>query len=212
MGRRATSSCSGRLRALACAFAATLTLCTAVGLSATPASACTCVASTPEEHFERADVVFAGELVRFQGPPQAPGMRSTGLATWTFEVTEVFKGEATATQEVVSSSSGASCGLELPHEGTFVVYASRDALGMATGPHQLEANLCGGTQAGTPPAAFADLGRPPKPATEPAADAGAGGRPDDPPVPLAVAVAVAVAAAGIAAVAVALHRRRRPAA
>lgn len=209
MERSETPPRSQRARVIACTFAAMFTVCTVVGLSALPAIACSCAASTPDEHFERADVVFAGELIRFQGPPQAPVMSSNDPAVWTFEVSEVFKGEATEVQEVVSASSGASCGLELSHEGTFLVYASRDTRGLATGPHQLEANLCGGTQLGIPPAAFADLARPPRPVDGAALDAGSRSEPDEPLVPLPVAAAVAVGVAGAAALAVAVHRRRR---
>ena len=116
------------------------------GPAAGPAHACSCFASSEEALFDTADAVFRGELVGYQAPPVQPVMSSTDPATWTFAVTEVYKGEVAPTQPVLSSVSGASCGLELPHAGEFYVFVSRrDLMGQPT-PDQYQANLCGGTR------------------------------------------------------------------
>lgn len=95
--------------------------------------------------------VFVGRLADYAAPPQRAVMSSADPATWTFEVSEVYKGEAARTQEVVSEVSGASCGLEIPHRGEFLVFAELEhpmdsPTGQYVGDGQLYAGLCGGTR------------------------------------------------------------------
>ncbi len=118
-----------------------------VGPSAGPAHACSCMVSSDEEQFARAEAVFRGQLVGYQPPPAQPFMSSGDPAIWTFAVSEVYKGDVAPSQPVISAVSGASCGLEIPHQGEFFVFASRrDIMGQAT-PGPYHASLCGGTRA-----------------------------------------------------------------
>lgn len=103
------------------------------------ALACSCAGESEAVHYERADTVFAGRLVHREEPPSAPVMSSLDPATLTFEVSRVYKGEATDRQRVTTAQSGASCGLEIEGEGPFLVFAERDGAG-------LTASLCGGTR------------------------------------------------------------------
>jgi hypothetical protein len=142
-----------------------------VGPAAQPAHACSCAELwSDEEAFAWADAVFLGELVDYEPPPPRDVMSSTDPATWTFAVTEVYKGDVAATQEIVSSVSGASCGLEIPHTGDFYVFARTDNPMVEAGDGQLVADLCGGTRSiGQGPLAVADVVALPPPATEPPA-------------------------------------------
>lgn len=110
------------------------------GPGAQPASACSCMAQSDAEHFAQADVVFRGTLIGYQPPPPSPVMFSGAPATWTFSVSEVYKGDAAPTQPVISAVDGATCGLEIPHQGEYVVFAGRAPEG------HLHASLCGGTR------------------------------------------------------------------
>jgi hypothetical protein len=116
-----------------------------VGPSAAPAHACSCSAASDEQYFAGAEAVFRGQLVSYT-PPPPPVMSSADPAVWTFAVSEVYKGVVAPTQPVVSAVSGATCGLEIPHQGEFFVFASRrDIMGNPT-PGQYHASLCGGTR------------------------------------------------------------------
>jgi hypothetical protein len=180
---------------------------------ATPAGACSCIGVTDAEAFDAAELVFVGELVHY-GAPQ-PVQSSADPALWTFEVERVYKGEAARAQVVSSPVSGASCGLEIDHSGTFLVFAGTQPM---FDEHRDESvvhgNLCGGTRPlgdGAVPASFGS-GSPPAGAggpalgAEQAAASGApprGGHPDDGSSPrdlLPVAAAYAVVALGIASI------------
>lgn len=191
-----------RARALVCALTGVLAVGVVVVQAASPAGACDCSTSDDQAALDAADVVFEGELLEYEPPPPAEIMSSTDPAIWTFGVSEVFKGEATQVQEVVSPVSGASCGLELPHEHATVLVFARHGTDAGT----LEAGLCSGTRLGGAGAAFTELARPPVPVpvpepapAEPSSDGGN------------VAPFALGAGAVVAAVAFALHRRRRTA-
>ncbi len=134
------------LRSLVAAaiFASTLLLGTGT------ASACSCVESTDAELLDAVDVVFRGTLIdyEFVEDPDGDGeWSSSDPATYTFAVSEVLKGTATETQRVLSPVDGASCGLEIPHEGEFIVLAQAvlwDGPALAEG--DLAAYLCDGTR------------------------------------------------------------------
>ena len=83
----------------------------------------------------------------------APGESFSSIdpARWTFTVSRVFKGDVTATQVVVSEVSGASCGLEIPRRGEFLVFAETAParLSPEPGAGELYAGLCGGTWVAT---------------------------------------------------------------
>jgi hypothetical protein len=192
-----------RGQALVCAVAAVLAIGAVLVLSAVPAAACSCAPIDDEGAFDAADVVFVGELIDYEPPPRAEVMSSADPATWTFGVGEVFKGEAMAVQDVLSAVSGATCGLELPREhATVLVFANHPAGGADGGNGDLEASLCGGTRLGDAPAAFAEVGRPPKPVAEPVAEDEA----EEAATRLPFLVGAGVVAPAVAAFA--LHRRR----
>lgn len=117
-----------------------------VGPGAQPASACSCVELSDAAAFEQSDAVFVGEVVGYEAPATGSRISSADPATWTFDVSEVYKGEVTATQEVVSEVFGESCGLEIPREGVFVVFATEQGLAIDVGDGQFYAGLCGGTR------------------------------------------------------------------
>ncbi len=84
---------------------------TVVGLAGTvePAQACSCAVGDPRTALAEADAGFVGVYL---GGRQGPvGSRVT---VHSFQVEQVVKGVLPAVLEVVSSDSGASCGLELP--------------------------------------------------------------------------------------------------
>src|SRR4029077_261876 len=123
-----------------------------VAATATSAYACSCGGASDARAFADADAVFAGKLVHYEPPPQQRVMSSADPAVWTFRVREVYKGKVTRTQEVVSPVSGATCGLEIPRAGTFLVFGLRavpaGSVNLWPGPAkgQLFAHLCGGTR------------------------------------------------------------------
>ena len=152
---------------------------------ATPAAACSCISPVPgEKQFvDRADAIFVAELAGYTAPPQRATMSSMDPAVWTFTVSAVYKGEVAARQDVVSAMDSASCGLELPRGGRFLVYAGTtgDPATRLPGP-VLYSGLCQGTRSLDGPAP-AELGTPrppipgvraavvPKPATASAVEA-----------------------------------------
>lgn len=134
--------------------------------AASSAAACSCVSGPPgdRQYVEWADAVFVGELVNYAAPPQRETMSSADPAIWTFEVSAVYKGDVAARQDVVSAVGGASCGLELPHTGRFLVFAQTS--GNVTGEVRgrvLYAGLCAGTRSVAAPAVLAALGSPKPP-------------------------------------------------
>lgn len=113
---------------------------------APPAYACSCGAFSDQEAFSRADTVFVGDLADYEAPESPKS--SIDPALWTFAVTDVYKGEVNERQIVVSAVDGASCGLELPHVGRFLVFARREpqAFEIAVDGGPLYSALCDGTR------------------------------------------------------------------
>lgn len=149
------------------------------GPGAQPAAACSCGATSDADKFEQSDAVFVGEVVGYE-PPPADATSSTAPATWVFAVSEVYKGEVAASQEVVSEVSGASCGLEIPREGDFLVFATEDGFQMSVGNDQYYAGLCGGTRSASAAPLDVDVrSSPPKEPQEAAPTTVAGGKTED---------------------------------
>ena len=71
------------------------------------AAACTCATAPAKERLDSADAAFVGRLV-------AERPRSADEAVYVFVVDSVVKGELGRRVEVVSPTSGAACGFELP--------------------------------------------------------------------------------------------------
>ena len=117
------------------------------------AVACSCAQVTDAELVDVVDVIFRGTIIDYQYAKDADGDGTTSSldpVTFTFAVEEVYKGKATETQRVLSPNSGASCGLEIPNEGEFIVFA-QSALwdGPALAEGELAAYLCDGTRPAT---------------------------------------------------------------
>ena len=197
-----------RLTAVRVVVVVTVLMLSAVAdVAAAPsAHACSCVGFTDEQAFDRADVVFVGQVAGRSAP--AVPKTSADPAVWTFAVERVYKGSAAEHQGVVSAVSGASCGLEVQRGRTFVVFAQRNPQSREPGFDEatLYANLCGGTRAAADrpiPAAF------PQPRAPAAGESGVvdvGITATD--LRWAVAGAVLVVAIGATLLAVTLRRRR----
>jgi hypothetical protein len=173
---------------------------------APPAAACSCAGFTDAEAFAEHPVVFVGELTEVQTPPGV-SYSSADPERFIFEVTTVYKGEARATQSVVTPREGASCGLELTGRGPFLVYASTDPqFDLDAQDGELFSHLCTGSRAldaGPVPTSFG-AGHSPEAGTSPI-----GQPPDDDGLPMAAIVVAGGLSVMIAASAVVLWRRRR---
>ncbi len=142
-GKRRRPSCM-RVRAL---LVALLVLGGVHVATAAPASACSCSSLSDQEHFGNADAVFVGDLTSYSPPPRT-ARTSLAPAIWRFATVSVYKGTVVADQAVASAGWGASCGLELPDSGRFLVFATTDTFDPETrvkGP-VLYGSLCGGTR------------------------------------------------------------------
>lgn len=168
-----------------------------VGPAADPAGACDCSPPSDAMAFEQSDAVFVGRLAGYEPPPTRAVMSSVDPATWTFEVSEVYKGDVAAVQEIVSEVSGASCGLGIPREGTFLAFATDEGFDVDAADGQYHAGLCGGTRSTSAgPLAVDAAPSPPRPEQETAT----GGRDDESTSPLVfggLAVALAIGGAAI---------------
>lgn len=163
-----------------------------------PASACSCAAQSLERSRAQADVVLAGEVLRRHTSGDEGS--STARATYVVQVDRVFKGKASAVQEVVTVVSGASCGLELPDSGPALLFARGTAElgGLEPAPGQLTATLCDGSRVGGQAPASFGSGYPPTPGVSATAPTeGAGG----------VGLAAAAALTGVVLIAGAVGRR-----
>lgn len=146
------------VRGVAVILATVLLALAALWATPAPAYACSCATASENEHAANAEVIFTGTIANDE---LDQGQQTRRL---TFAVDRVFKGEATATQVITTSASGASCGLEISGPGPFLVFADSEQSG-------LTANLCGGTRAGSAPAAMG-AGATPAPNSAPDARAG----------------------------------------
>jgi hypothetical protein len=143
-------------------------------LTAGPATACSCVASTLADDYAGADVVFAGRVVADGGEVTD----SAAIVTVVFDVTDVRKGQVGQRAEVRTAASDASCGLGLGTGEQAVIFAQ------STGGGSLRADLCGGVapidklsrlpraaDASGPHGLAGTAGAIPKPAADAASDA-----------------------------------------
>ena len=77
-----------------------------------PAFACSCVPRDPGPMLENSDAAFIGQVVSYVDPPMDGIWSSSDPVTYTFAVESVAKGDLSATVQVISAFSGASCGFE----------------------------------------------------------------------------------------------------
>ncbi|MET0695656.1 MAG: hypothetical protein ABWY56_17115 [Propionibacteriaceae bacterium] len=142
-----------------------------LALVPTRAYACSCVYDPGDQRLiERAEVIFSGELV---------SNRTSALSSLrelTFAVSRVYKGQALAEQVVVTADNSAACGLEIPGDGPYVIFArgaGGDVPGLAV--DELQSGLCDGSRAGPAPASLGPGSPPtPRPAAAPAWESGLG--------------------------------------
>lgn len=115
------------------------------------AYACSCAYDQQDpELVRRAEVIFTGTVISDRSVDQT--------RTLTFAVARVYKGQATATQEIKTRPDSAACGLELAGSGPFLIQAGNHP----DWPGQLSADLCGGSRAAPDPASLG-AGYPPQP-------------------------------------------------
>ncbi len=105
----------------------------------TPASACTIVPATEEEHLARADLVFDGVALSSHDPNDvADGISTVDPIEWTFAVDHRIKGDAAAEQKVTTARMEPSCGVEFVVGVRYRVFATDEEgvfetnLGMGT--------------------------------------------------------------------------------
>ena len=97
-------------------FAATLVV---TWQQAPSAVACSCVALTPAEQADMADVVARGTVVTVSRP--ASPTSSLEDATYTVDLDEVWKGDPPGSVQVLTAVDGASCGWEGIEEGMEII-------------------------------------------------------------------------------------------
>lgn len=104
-----------RIIGLVTAFtlAAGLTL----GLSVTPAAACSCIEPNDDQSFDFADAVFTGEVMEIR--------EDADNLVFFVRVDEVFKGEVTEWQRLTSPLQSSECGIVLPTDTLVVVFGYR---------------------------------------------------------------------------------------
>lgn len=108
----------------------------AILAGAHPAGACSIALPVPtdEELLTRADLVFEGIAVAREEPTTTSTVFSSAdPVTWTFSVERVVKGAASASQQVVTARSEASCGFTFAVGHRYRVYAEEGPTGFTTG-------------------------------------------------------------------------------
>jgi len=141
---------------------------TTVGLAVVSpgrAMACSCIRTTPIQALGRTDASFTGKVIARRSSVLGPNSSSLDPVTLTFAVESVFKGTVRRRQQIVTVSSGASCGLEVEDGATYLVFGSKEASVVTPSPGrgQYGANLCNGTAAapaGYRPEGFPSAKRP----------------------------------------------------
>jgi len=111
-------------------------------LSASPASACSCVGFTDEEAFELADAVFVGSVSQIY---DARSGSSKNPEVAVLQVSDVYKGEVREVQAVTTPSFGPSCGFGFEVDGIYVVFGRVEGINDVDEGFY-EANLCTGTR------------------------------------------------------------------
>ena len=89
----------------------------AVGLTTSPAAACSCMEPSDEQSFELADAVFTGTIVEI--------IDDANAYIFVVEVDQVFKGEVTEWQRTTTAYDGAGCGILLPTDTPVVLFGSQ---------------------------------------------------------------------------------------
>ncbi|MBD0330779.1 MAG: hypothetical protein ICV64_11840 [Thermoleophilia bacterium] len=90
------------------------------------ASACSCAVGDPRRMLAESDGAFVGTLVERRSPPPRPIMSTGDPVTLVFEVEQAVKGTLPSRVEVVTATSSASCGLEVPLGQRVGLFLTRD--------------------------------------------------------------------------------------
>lgn len=139
-----------RLRFLAHAAAATTLaagLLTAVFTGT--ASACSCIpGDTEPQRYARANYVFAGTVLSEKLETNKPDTPYDDQYRYTVRVAKEYKGDVPRRVDLLTSTSGATCGVRLTTGTKYLVFAHGDIATGALGTH-----LCSGTRlaSGGPP-------------------------------------------------------------
>ena len=128
-------------RILTSVFVFAMVATTAVVALATPAGACSCAPPTTEaEAFARADAVFIGSVEQIY---DARTGNSNNPEVVVMRVSDVYKGDVTESQGVITSADGASCGFDFVVDEVYVVFAATTD---RTDEGFYESALCDGTR------------------------------------------------------------------
>jgi hypothetical protein len=102
-----------------------------------PAEACSCVAQTPAEIYERADAVFVGDVIEVAATPRRK--------TVTLRIVRAYKGAVTDGETVkvtLPGGTSASCSLDFAPRARAVIFAratdGRLSTNLCQGSYQLE--------------------------------------------------------------------------
>jgi hypothetical protein len=109
----------------------------AVAALPSPAEACSCLAQTPAQIYERADAAFVGEVIAIAETPRRK--------TVTLRIVHAYKGAVTAGETVtvtLPGGSSASCSLDFTAKARAVIFAratdGRLSTNLCQGSYQLE--------------------------------------------------------------------------
>lgn len=111
-------------------------------LNTSPASACSCLPTTPQQSLDRSSTVFSGKVIDIVQPNPRNTTYSTPADSQVkvkFEVAKVWKGKTGRQLIVTTSDSSASCGYSFQKGEAYLVYASSQ-------DGKVETGLCSGTK------------------------------------------------------------------
>lgn len=119
----------------------TVTAALLAGVFTSPASACSCLPSTEGERYERATHVFSGVVISKAVEAGDPTSPYDDKYRYAVAVRTEYKGDVPRRVNVITSTSGAMCGIELYAGTEYVVFAHGDSA-----DYRVESHLCSGTR------------------------------------------------------------------
>jgi hypothetical protein len=131
-----------RFRFLAhAAGVATVTAALLTAVLTTPASACSCLPSTEGQRFYQATYVFDGVVLSETLEAGDPTYPYDDKYRYTVAVGRAYKAAVPSQVDVITSTSGAMCGIRLSVGVEYVVFASGDV-----SDGRVESHWCSGTR------------------------------------------------------------------
>lgn len=106
-----------------------------------PASACSCLPSTEGQRFQQATYVFDGLVLSETLEAGDPSVTYDDKYRYAVSVGRVYKANLPAQVDVITSTSGAMCGIRLQPGVAYVVFAHGDA-----SDGRVESHWCSGTR------------------------------------------------------------------